>query len=243
MTIPRLFQRATLHPGEILCLSHDAAHYLAHVRRAREGQPLIIFNGEGGEFTAEILSIKKDLIQVRIGNFQAMSRESPLCIHLAQGIARGEKMDFIIQKAVELGVKTISPLLTERSTVKLDAEKRHKRQQHWQAIAISACEQSGRTMVPTVALPLSLTEWLHNFTGTGIILSPNSPHKLSNLPLAKTTALSLVIGPEGGLSDTEVTTLQENNFLSLNLGPRILRTETAPLAVISLLQAQFGDMG
>lgn len=243
MPTPRIFQKISLREGDTITLSLDAAHYLGNVRRTREGDSLIIFNGEGGEYQAEILGIRKDKFTLKILSFQAVNNESPLDIHLAQGVARGDKMDFIVQKAVELGVKKITPLLTERSTVKLDLDKRVKRQQHWQMVAISACEQSGRTFVPEIFLPLTLTQWLKEFQGTGIILSPYCKTKISDLSLSTDSRFTLLVGPEGGLSDEEVELLQEKQFISLNLGPRILRTETAPLAVIAMLQERFGDMG
>lgn len=152
-------------------------------------------------------------------------------------------MDLIIQKAVELGVKKIMPLFTERSNVKLDAEKRSKRQQHWQAVAVSACEQSGRNFVPQVLAPLSLAEWLKNFEGVGFTLSPYSENKISDLQLSSSSKITLLIGPEGGLSEAEVKMAELKNFLPLKLGPRILRTETAPLAAIAALQTLFGDLG
>lgn len=243
MSTPRLFQQISLHENITLTLSLDAAHYLGHVRRAKENDALIIFNGEGGEYHAKILSIKKNKFTVKILSHEAVNRESPLNLHLAQGVARGEKMDFIVQKAVELGIKKITPLLTERSTVKLDADKRIKKQQHWQAVAISACEQSGRNLVPEICLPLTLTQWLETFQGFGMMLSPYGDRQILDLSMPNEDSLTLLVGPEGGLSAEEVTQLQRKEFISLKLGPRILRTETAPLAVIAILQARFGDMG
>jgi 16S rRNA (uracil1498-N3)-methyltransferase len=243
MPTPRLFQKIALHEGDTLTLTLDAAHYLGTVRRAHQGDALVIFNGEGGEYSAEILALKKDKLTIKINAFQAVNNESPLDIHLIQGIARGEKMDWIVQKAVELGVKKITPLFTERSTVKLEPDKRQKRQQHWQAIAISACEQSGRNYIPEILLPLSFTEWFKKFHGSGIILSPASKTKIADLTISPERGLTLLVGPEGGLSAQEIDQLLQKDFTSLNLGPRILRTETAPLAVIAALQARFGDLG
>jgi 16S rRNA (uracil1498-N3)-methyltransferase len=243
MPIPRIFQAISLKVNETLTLPLDAAHYLGSVRRTREGDRIIIFNGEGGEHKAEVLAIKKEKFTVKIESYQEVSNESPLNLHLAQGVARGEKMDLIIQKAVELGVKSITPVFTERSNVKLEADKRSKRQQHWQMVAISACEQSGRVFVPQVALPLSLNEWLKTFEGKGLTLSPYAQTKISDLKLSQEIPLTLLVGPEGGLSEAEINQAEQKNFLPLSLGPRILRTETAPLAAIAALQVQFGDLG
>jgi len=243
MPIPRIFQNITLHEGETLSLTLDAAHYLGNVRRTHEGDLITIFNGRGGEYQAQVLTIKKDKFTIKIGSFQELTLESPLNIHLAQGIARGEKMDLIIQKAVELGVKKIIPLFTERSNVKLDAERRDKRQQHWQAVVVSACEQSGRNFIPEVAAPIDLQMWLRNFQGQGLTLSPYSNNKISDLKMVNDEIITLLVGPEGGLSEEEVKLTEKHHFLPLNLGPRILRTETAPLAAIAALQTRFGDLG
>lgn len=243
MPTPRIFQALPLQVGETLTLSLDAAHYLGAVRRVREGDPIIIFNGEGGEHQAQVITIKKEKFTVCIGAYQEVKTESSLEIQLAQGVARGEKMDFIIQKAVELGIKKIIPLFTERSNVKLDADRGSKRQQHWQAVAISACEQSGRAFVPTVSLPLHFSTWLKGFQGLGLTLSPYSKNKSADLNLTSHSVVTLLIGPEGGLSETEVQMAEQQHFTSLNLGPRILRTETASLAAITALQTRFGDLG
>ncbi len=242
MSIPRIYQPISLSSGETQTLTLSAAHYLGQVRRTREGDSVILFNGNGGEYQAEVLSLKKDKITVKIGSFSEVHNESPLSVELAQGIARGEKMDFIIQKAVELGAKRIIPLFTERSNVKLDPDKRLKRQQHWQAVAVSACEQSGRAVIPEVALPIELGAWLKTFKGRGLTLSPLDNTRISGLEVQKGETLTLLVGPEGGLSAAEVALTEQKDFSPLNLGPRILRTETAPLAALALLQARFGDL-
>lgn len=243
MPTPRIYQPLPLHENETLTLSLSAAHYLGNVRRLHEGDPIIIFNGEGGEYHASVLVLKKEKLTVKIGAFYAVKNESPLWIELAQGIARGEKMDLIIQKAVELGIKRIIPLFTERSNVKLEPDKRIKRQQHWQAVAISACEQSGRTIIPEITPPFALGEWLKNFTGRGLTLSPRDTTRISDLKITSDEPLTLLVGPEGGLSEAEIALTQQKHFQALNLGPRILRTETAPLAALAALQARFGDLG
>ncbi|HSW71750.1 MAG TPA: 16S rRNA (uracil(1498)-N(3))-methyltransferase [Gammaproteobacteria bacterium] len=242
MPLPRLFVNHALAEDKTLTLPVEAMHYLAHVRRLREGDGLLVFNGEGGEYQAEVLQLKKGMLSLKIKNYQAVSNESPLQLELAQGVARGEKMDLIIQKAVELGIKKIIPLFTERSTIKLTADKREKRREHWQAIAISACEQSGRAFVPPVVLPLSLADWLKGFQGQGFTLAPASTKHISSLTIPENRALTLLVGPEGGLSQAEVRLAEQKEFLPLNLGPRILRTETAALVAITALQTRFGDL-
>lgn len=243
MPIPRLFQNIALRQGETLTLSLGAAHYLGQVRRVREGDSVIVFNGEGGEYTAKVLELKKEKLTILLLSYQAVNKESPLHLELAQGIARGEKMDLIIQKAVELGAQKIIPLFTERSNVKLDAEKSEKRRQHWQGVVVSACEQSGRAFVPEVVLPLSLREWLQGFQGRGLTLSPDGKDSISSLEISSHQAFTLLVGPEGGLSEAEINQAKQKNFQPLRLGPRILRTETAALTAIAALQARFGDLG
>ncbi len=243
MPTPRIFQKIPLQIDETITLTLESAHYLGNVRRTRENDDVIIFNGEGGEFLAKVLLIKKDKFTLKILSFRNINNESPLNIHLAQGIARGEKMDFIIQKSVELGIKKIMPVFTERSTVKLEHEKKIKRQEHWQSAAISACEQSGRNFIPEITVPIEFGAWIRNFSGKGIILSPYSTSKLSTLSFEQSEPITILVGPEGGLSEAEVNLALESDFTSINLGPRILRTETAPLAILAMLQSRFGDMG
>lgn len=243
MPTPRIFQELALREGETLTLSLNAAHYLGNVRRMHEGDRVIVFNGEGGEYLAQVLQLKKEKLTIKLMSYQEVTNESSLHLELAQGIARGEKMDLIIQKAVELGVKKIIPLFTERSNVKLEADKRQKRRQHWQAVAISACEQSGRAWIPEVLMPQTLDTWLKAFQGQGLTLSPYSMNRLAGLEIPANRTLTLLVGPEGGLSEAEIGLAGQKNFLPLNLGPRILRTETAPLAAIAALQTRFGDLG
>jgi 16S rRNA (uracil1498-N3)-methyltransferase len=239
----RIYQRIPLSPDAMIQLDDQASHYVAHVLRAAINEELIIFNGEGGEYSAVITAINKKNTTVKIKKFNPRESESSLELYLAQGISRGEKMDYTIQKAVELGIKKILPLLTERSTVKLDEERRIKRQQHWQSVAISACEQSGRNHVPVVLMPESFTKGLSMLSADWkFLLSPTSNRRLKELPIQSTQHIILLIGPEGGLSENEIQEASRNGFLPLNLGPRILRTETAAVAAITALQCYFGDL-
>lgn len=238
----RIYQSVTLASQTSISLDERASHHVARVLRASVGEALTIFNGEGGEYDAIIIRIDKKSVQVALKQFHAREAESPLQIHLAQGIARGEKMDFIVQKAVELGVTKITPLITERCNVKLDPLREEKRLQHWQAIAISACEQSGRNRLPIISAPQTLFAWLPQVREKGFVLSPYAQTKLEKNKLDSVdTPIVLLIGPEGGLSDHEIEAAIQHKLTALNLGPRILRTETATIAAVSVLQYAYGD--
>jgi 16S rRNA (uracil1498-N3)-methyltransferase len=245
MPISRIFQPVTLAEGADIELDEAASHHLARVLRAALQDRVTVFNGQGGEYHGLISRIDKKRVTLTLTEYSARDAESPLSLCLAQGISRGEKMDYTIQKAVELGVRQIIPLLTERCNVKLDEDRKQKRLQHWQSIVISACEQSGRTFVPEVLSPQTLTSWLQaTDINQGFIVSPHVKNKLSAAPIKKNFPVALLIGPEGGLSATEVSQAHEiKGFMPLNLGPRILRTETAAVAAITALQCYFGDLG
>lgn len=241
MNLPRIYQACSLSPNSEIQLEQKVAHHLIHVLRLSIGNQFIIFNGEGGEYLAEIQSISKKTVTVHINKFIEKDIESSLKIHLAQGIPRGEKMDFILQKAVELGIDEFTPLFTQRCNVKLASERIEKRMQHWQGVIIAACEQSGRTYIPRLNTPTPYQQWLATCS-FGFVLHPHAHSKLSQLtrPNGK---IAIVIGPEGGLSEDEVAQAEKKGFHRLCLGPRILRTETAPLAAITALQCFWGDMG
>ncbi len=240
----RIFQSGQLMANSTITLDEPASHHLARVLRANIGEKIILFNGQGGEFSGLIKEINKKTVVVDLHDFIARDVESSLNICLAQGISRGEKMDFTIQKAVELGVKEVIPLFTERCNVKLDAERSDKRIKHWRSIITSACEQSGRNYVPDITMPLSLENWLTKVKADiCLVLSPYATTGLKQLAVPDNARIVLLIGPEGGLSDREVNLASQYGFLPLNLGPRILRTETAALAAITALQSCFGDMG
>ena len=226
-----------------LQLPAQAAEHVARVLRMSPGDPLAMFNGDGHDYAAVILAVGKREVSVRIGSKQAVQNESPLPLTLAQGVARGEKMDLIVQKATELGVARIVPLLTERSEVRLDAARAEKRLAHWRAVVASACEQSGRARLPEVTPALPLAAWLGSLADDGAL-------RLALLPEAVCTSRQLrfgaaggllVVGPEGGLGERDVGALTGAGFEGLRLGPRILRTETAGLAALAALQALHGD--
>jgi 16S rRNA (uracil1498-N3)-methyltransferase len=240
MTI-RIYQTVSLTLHQILQLDDQASHHLARVLRVNVGDSVVVFNGQGGEYNAIIERIDKKSVTVQLLEFSAREAESPLEICLAQGISRGEKMDYTIQKAVELGVTQIMPLFTERCTVKLDLPRSEKRLAHWQSIAMSACEQSGRNRIPHILAPQSLNTWTPK-ADYCFVLSPLAANKLKAYSVTNPTKVILLIGPEGGLSEREINGVIEQGFLPLSLGPRILRTETAAVAAITALQCYLGDM-
>lgn len=239
----RIFQAIPLAENKSIQLDEQAHHHLSRVLRAKVNDPVIVFNGKGGEYLAKIITIDKKTTELFLEKFIRRDNESPLELYLAQGISRGEKMDFTIQKAVELGVKKIIPLFTERCNVKLNHERQEKKLLHWQSIIISACEQCGRNKIPEILSPQKLEEFLQvNPKEVRLVLSPHTQQKLSALTPPAQTKIILFIGPEGGFSEYEVKKMLEVGFFPLNLGPRVLRTETAAIAAITALQAKWGDL-
>jgi 16S rRNA (uracil1498-N3)-methyltransferase len=233
-----------LLPGTELGLPAQAGEHVARVLRLGEGAPLVLFNGDGNDYAAVVVQVGKREVRVRIDGVRAVANESPLPLTLAQGVARGEKMDMIVQKATELGAACIVPLLTERSEVRLDPARAEKRLEHWRAVAASACEQSGRARVPAILPARPLQAWLAGLPGDGALrlaLLPEAGQSLRSLVFPPAGGL-LVVGPEGGLGERDVTALESAGFTGLRLGPRILRTETAGLAALAALQALYGDI-
>lgn len=241
MRTVRIFHPGMLQVDNAVTLDDDASNHVGRVLRMQAGQPLQLFNGDGLNYAATILEVTKKQVQVQIVDSTSNLVESPLRIHLGQGISRGDRMDFAIQKAVELGVTEITPLFTERCGVKLDGDRLVKRNDQWQKIAISACEQSGRSVVPVVHPAISLENWLAQST-TELKLTLDPWAKDTIKTLTPVSALRLVIGPEGGFSDREVQQTKTAGFVAVQLGPRVLRTETAALTAISALQLQMGDL-
>ena len=224
-------------------LPPQASHHLVHVLRLVPGDALVLFDGAGHEYDATIERMVKGRATVRLGHARALDRESPLRVTLAQGVSSGERMDYTIQKAVELGVHAIQPLMTERSIVRLDTVRAAKRLEHWRGIAIGACEQCGRNQVPQV-LPLSsLTDWLASLTGASlrITLSPGAQATLAEVVSSSEAAIILLVGPEGGLAPREEHDALASGFTAVRLGPRVLRTETAAVAALAALQTLHGD--
>jgi 16S rRNA (uracil1498-N3)-methyltransferase len=244
MSVTRLFVSNALQGGSQLRLDDDRAHYLGRVLRLRVGDALTVFNGEDGEFEASIVEFRKNSATLTIGRQRASDTESPFHIHLVQGISRGERMDFVVQKATELGVKRITPVLTAYGVVKLDAGRATKRRDHWRRIAESACEQSARVRPPLVDEPVPLHAWLGSKParpGTDLVLRPQAQQPLARIARPE-TKLCLLIGPEGGLSDAEYGDAEAAGFQAVSVGPRTLRTETAAVAALAIAQSSWGDL-
>lgn len=241
MFIPRIFYPHPLSENSLISLDKETSHYLTGVLRLNEGEKIIFFNGEGGEYLATLIADKKRS-QAKILTFNNVSRESPVGLHLGQGLARGDRMDFVIQKATELGVQSITPLLCTQSGVKLPSDRADKRLQHWQNIAQSACEQSGRTKLPLIHPPMSVKAWAQQ-TFDGISLYGDTQQGSPLNTVTRNANYRLAIGPESGWDPAEVMSFQTAHFVPFTLGPRILRTETAGLVALGLLQGLFGDIG
>ncbi|MGR5093217.1 16S rRNA (uracil(1498)-N(3))-methyltransferase [Vibrio maritimus] len=243
MRIPRIYHPETIQSLGTLALSDDAAGHIGRVLRMKEGQEVLLFDGSGYEFPATITSVGKKNVDVDIQEKVESSIESPLDLHLGQVISRGDKMEFTIQKSVELGVNTITPLISERCGVKLDAKRFEKKLQQWQKIAISACEQCGRNTIPVIRPIMSLEEWCAEPSeALKLNLHPRAKYSINTLP-EPVNKVRLLIGPEGGLSAQEIEMTEQYQFEETLLGPRVLRTETAALTAITALQVRFGDLG
>ena len=242
MRIPRIYTAQELSVGAEILLPEQAGEHAVRVLRLERGHPLILINGDGCEYDAELASLAKRAVTAIITKVRAVDREATLSITLAQSIARGEKMDWILQKATELGVSQIVPLVTERTEVKLDEERAERRMAHWDSVIESACEQCGRTTLPALAPPQRIDRWLTtlDFKGARLAMIPDGETTVRELP-ATDAGVIVVVGPEGGLSEQDVVMLRQADFSGLQLGPRILRTETAGIAAIAALQALLGD--
>ena len=237
----RLFVDAPLRTGEELVLPDTTARHINQVLRLKRNEEIVLFNGEGGEYLATLIAVKRDHVSAFIEEHLAVERESNLDIRLALGVSRGERMDFAIQKSVELGAFALFPLKTDRSVVKLDGARLDRRQQHWQSIANNACEQSGRNALVLVHPIQSIHDWLSSqTTGLRLTLSPFAGRSLREVTHHQ-EPITLLIGPEGGLSESEVAASQAHGFEPVQLGRRIMRTETAGVAAIAALQTLWGD--
>ena len=244
MRVTRIHIPASLSPGSEIVLPESAAVHLSRVLRLAVGDECVLFNGDGRDYAARITTLGKRELRVSISGATVIDNESPLRITLLQGVARGEKMDLILQKATELGVNAIAPLWSQRSEVKLDAERAGKRLAHWRGVVTSACEQCGRARVPDVAAPVALSAALDALPSGGLrlILDPEGELSLATLAVESDANVALAVGPEGGWSPADREQLRAGGFRGLKLGPRILRTETAGLAAIAALQARLGDL-
>ena len=228
--------------GQILELSPEAGQHVGVVLRMQPGDKITLFCGDNREFAALLQEVHKKKVSVKIEEERAINRESPRKIHLAQAISKGDRMEFVVQKAVELGVASISPIITSRSVVRLEAERMEKKLAQWQAVAIAACEQSGRNQIPLINKVLALDDYLQQETAPlKLVLDPRESKGWRDYEFAQ-AELALLIGPEGGFSKEELRQIFSADFNPLRLGPRVLRTETAAMAALSVLQAVCGDL-
>jgi 16S rRNA (uracil1498-N3)-methyltransferase len=243
MREPRLYLDLELKCELELTLPTQASHYVSKVLRMRVGQHFWLFNGSGGFYQAEIIAMARRQVDVIVREFEEDKLEPTLHITLAQGISRGQHMDYTLQKAVELGVSKIVPLMTEFGNVRIEEKSAEKKMLHWRKIIIASCEQCGRNRLPALSEPTSLLQWLAlDDNSVKLLLHPGAGQRLSTLGNIN-DPLSVLTGPEGGFSSIEVEQAMASDYVSVNLGPRVLRTETAAVAAISACQALWGDMG
>ncbi len=241
MRISRLYVEASLQPGSSLTLPQEAAHYLSTVLRLKTGDAVLLFNGLDGEFSATLDAVARKQVSVLVGEQTRAVVPDKLTLHLGVGLSRGERMDFVIQKATELGVTSIAPLYCEFGEVKFKQQNRlENKLRHWRQVAINACEQSGRLSVPDITAPQPLSDWVSGQGGDcKLILDPEGGKRFKELSL--TSEIVLLSGPEGGFSTAEISLAQQADFQHVVMGPRVLRTETAPLAAMAVLQSLCGD--
>jgi len=242
MRLTRVYVETCLEAGAALELPPETAAHVAKVLRARVGDGLILFNGNGREFSAEIESVRGARVRASVGPGTFVDRESALAVTLVQSVPRGDRMDFIVQKATELGVARIVPTLSQRSVVRLDARQSEAKATHWRAVVVSACEQCGRNRVPAVEEPRQLIDYLGAAAGGGtrLVLEPDADADTVTRDVAG--SVEIAIGPEGGFAPDELEAFHLAGFKRVRFGPRILRTETAAIAALTWLQTQFGDM-
>ncbi len=236
----RIYTDQALSTGQSIVLSPDAAKHLIKVLRRQVGDEVVLFNGDGLNYSGELTEISsKAHCEIQLKEAEPSAVESPIGVHLIQAIARGERMDWVIQKAVELGVREITPVFSERVGVKLDPARATQRQKRWQTIVLSACEQSGRATIPQVHAPMALTDWRPRPEGSAFFLDPQASNRL--IDQAQPSTCELVVGPEGGLSPAECEDLSRQGLTGIRLGARVLRTETAGVAALAAIQTLWGD--
>ncbi|MFP4244889.1 MAG: 16S rRNA (uracil(1498)-N(3))-methyltransferase, partial [Ectothiorhodospira sp.] len=237
MRIPRCFLPRPLTPGEEIPLDERAHRHVVQVLRLRTGAPLVLFNGEGGEYEATLTEAGRRTSRVQVQRHLARDTRPALPVTLVQGVAKGDRMDYSLQKATELGVTRIQPVITRRSVTSDDPRRLEKRTAHWRGVVLSACEQSGRTDLPTMEEPMPLAQWLEGQSAPAgdalyAVLSPGAPTGLRGRE-PRPTAVTLLIGPEGGLDEAETGQAVHTGFTPIRLGPRVLRTETAGVAALA----------
>ena len=240
MRIHRIYHPDILQVGSHVTLDTNATRHVAQVLRLEKDNPIVLFDGSGTDYAAKLTQCSKQECQAQVTGISSQEAPSPLSLQLALGISRGERMDFSLQKAVELGVNTISPLFTERTMVKLKGERLQQRLTHWQGIIRHACEQSGRSRLPVLNPAQPLADGLTHFAGQRLLLDHRATQTLKQIPPPQ-DRLTLLVGPEGGLSENERKLATRQGFTAIRLVPRVLRTETAPLAALAAIQALWGD--
>lgn len=241
MRVSRLYTSAVLNTGKQIELDEENAHYVRIVLRLKKDAEIILFNGTGGEYHCRIIEVNRKAVVIEIKHWDNRSVESSLTVHLGLGISRGDRMDFSVQKVVELGVNVITPLVTERCQVQFKGEKKSQRWIHWQKIVQHAAEQSGRTQLPDLLEIDNLSQWVTQQQGVKVFLDPYAEQCLADLE--RPTQVTLLVGPEGGFSDAERQVAKVAGFIPVRMGARILRTETAALAALSAVQVLWGDFG
>lgn len=242
MRISRIYINNGLKEGVETGLTGETAHYAINVLRMQNGQQLVVFNGKGGQYSAEIINIKKGKVEIKVREYQPDERESSLDITLVQGISRSQRMDYAIQKSVELGVARIVPVITEFCSMQLNTKHNEKKYNHWRKIIINACEQCGRNRLPVLDNVIEFANWLNLDTNRlKIILHPDKGTRIADIN-SRVDNITILTGPEGGFSQNEFEQALKSGYQPVKLGPRILRTETASIAAISACQAMWGDL-
>lgn len=240
MRVSRFFVESELYPGETVELPRDTSHYIYNVLRMKTGAELILFDGRGSEYESVIETINGKFVKVKISSRRDRDVESPLSAHLALSLSKGERFEYALQKAVELGVSEITPLFTDRCEVKINQARLEKKYKHWQKIIVSACEQCGRSVVPKLYPADQLGAFIRNASGEKkIVLHPQGSARLENMP--RLNSVVLLVGPEGGFSDIELKEISASGFEAVSLGKRVMRAETAPVAALAVLQYMWGD--
>ena len=243
MRTSRIFVDQPLSAGTSVILDETTARHVNQVLRLKRGHCVTLFNGQGGEFTANLEVVSRRAVEASVESYVDIERESPLIVHLGHGLSKGERMDVVIQKAVELGVSSVTPLNTERSVVKLTSERLERRLAHWRSIAIHACQQCGRNRIPRIEAPLDLDSLAQKqHCDLRLLLSPTGERCLSELEITA-TSVSLLVGPEGGWSEREEMSAQRLGFVPIQIGARVLRTETTSVAGLTAIQLKWGDLG
>ena len=241
MRIPRIYTGQVLQAESTFELEPGPSQHIARALRMQVGDSLVLFDGRGGEYPAVIAELAKKHVAVTTGKHHLQDVESPLAVHLGIAVSRGERMDWIVQKATELGIAAITPLFSQRTEVKLKGERADRKLRHWQQIAVSACEQCGRNRLPVIHAIRDIDNWLQATEADRKFVLHHRSDQCANSDRAP-HSLALLVGPEGGLTPEEISAAEGNGYQPLRLGPRVLRTETAPLAAIAILQARWGDM-